>query len=141
MDNETGWNWDASISYGDHTYAFNRDVGRASDDISSGDKVDTAPEWLASTSLGYVWDNTSVFWNARYVDEYYLNPANTAEYEGHLVHDIKVTHQLNDNWKADLIVKNVTDEDYADRADFAFGNYRYFPGEPLNLVVGIRADF
>ena len=141
MDNETGWNWDASISYGDHTYAFNRDVGRASDDISSGDKVDTAPEWLASTSLGYVWSNTSVFWNARYVDEYYLNPANTAEYEGHLVHDLKVTHQLNDNWKADLIVKNVTDEDYADRADFAFGNYRYFPGEPLNLVVGIRTDF
>jgi hypothetical protein len=33
---------------------------------------------------------------------------------------------------------NLTDTDYAERADFGFGNERYFVGEPISLYVGIR---
>ena len=40
-----------------------------------------------------------------------------------------------------VIVRNLTDEKYADRADFAFGNQRFFPGEPLNVTVGLRKKF
>ena len=36
---------------------------------------------------------------------------------------------------------NLTDEDYAERADFAFGNFRYFIGEPRSAYVGITAEF
>jgi outer membrane receptor protein involved in Fe transport len=32
-------------------------------------------------------------------------------------------------------MNNVLDEDYADRADFAFGNYRYFPGRGREVFV------
>jgi iron complex outermembrane receptor protein len=32
----------------------------------------------------------------------------------------------------------VSDERYADRADFAQGFDRYFPGEPANVTLGIR---
>jgi outer membrane receptor protein involved in Fe transport len=35
-------------------------------------------------------------------------------------------------------VRNVFDTRYAERADFAFGGYRYFPGEPRSVSVGIR---
>ena len=36
---------------------------------------------------------------------------------------------------------NVTDEKIADRADFAFGNYRYFPGLPRELYAGVEITF
>ncbi len=36
-------------------------------------------------------------------------------------------------------VRNLLDERYAERADYAFGNERYFPGEPRAISIGIRA--
>ena len=40
----------------------------------------------------------------------------------------------------ELIVRlnNLTNRDYADRADYAFGNYRYFPGRGRELFAEIR---
>ncbi len=35
-------------------------------------------------------------------------------------------------------VNNLADTDYADRADFAFGNYRYFPGRDRTVFVEVR---
>ena len=35
-------------------------------------------------------------------------------------------------------LRNALDRPYAERADFAFGNYRYFPGQPRSLYVGLR---
>ena len=36
---------------------------------------------------------------------------------------------------ASLVAKNIGDKAYADRADFAFGNERYFPGKPRSYVL------
>jgi len=33
------------------------------------------------------------------------------------------------------------DERYANRADFAFGAERYFPGRPRTAFVGLRGEF
>jgi outer membrane receptor protein involved in Fe transport len=40
----------------------------------------------------------------------------------------------------ELIVRlnNLTNRDYADRADYAFGSYRYFPGRGRELFAEIR---
>jgi outer membrane receptor protein involved in Fe transport len=35
-------------------------------------------------------------------------------------------------------VRNLTNTDYAERADFAFGNDRYFPGEDRAFSLGVR---
>ena len=32
---------------------------------------------------------------------------------------------------------NITDEDYAERADFGFGSDRYFVGTPTSLFLGM----
>jgi len=48
---------------------------------------------------------------------------------------------LQSNLEASLIIRNLTDELYADRADFAFGDDRFFPGEPLNVTVGLKKEF
>mgnify|MGYP006137924143 CR=1 FL=1 len=37
-----------------------------------------------------------------------------------------------------LNVLNLTDEKYAERADFSFGNDRYFPGEPLRAFFSVN---
>jgi len=42
------------------------------------------------------------------------------------------------NWSTTLRLNNVTDRAYADRADFAFGNYRYFPGRGRTLFIEVR---
>jgi len=35
---------------------------------------------------------------------------------------------------------NLTDENYAERADYGFGNDRYFIGTPLSVFLGIQLD-
>ena len=37
-----------------------------------------------------------------------------------------------------LRLNNVTDRDIADRADYAFGDYRYFPGRGRELFAEVR---
>ncbi len=39
------------------------------------------------------------------------------------------------------ILRNATDERYADRADFAFGSERYFPGEERAAEVVLQVGF
>ena len=40
-----------------------------------------------------------------------------------------------------LRLVNALDEEYADRADFAFGSHRYFPAMPRQLYVGLDYEF
>ena len=86
-------------------------------------------------------DQLSFQLSADYVGEYYTNAANTQDYPGHLVTNLRGNYAVSEALEAFVIVRNLTDETYADRADFAFGNERYFPGEPLNVTLGIRKTF
>lgn len=133
---DLGWNINASWS--DQRYDFDRNVAAAAEDIFRDNVIDTAPDWLGDAGVG--WDNGvfSVGASAEYVGEYFTNAANTATYDGHLIGHLRGAWQLSDKMEAFVIVRNVTDERYADRADFAQGQDRYFPGEPMNATFGIR---
>jgi outer membrane receptor protein involved in Fe transport len=133
---ELGWN--TNVSWSDQTYAFTRNVGNAAENIVDGAQVDTAPEWLADAGLGWESPTLSLFLTAEYVGEYFTNAANTASYDGHLIGHLRGAWRFSDSLEAFLIVRNLTDERYADRADFGFGADRYFPGEPLNATLGVR---
>ena len=127
------------LTYADHTYAFDREVRNASEVIRSGNQVDTAPEWLAD--FGAIWTPVDAFelaLQAEYIGEYATNAANTQFYPGHTVAHLRTRYRLSDSLETFATVRNLFDEAYADRADFAFGNERYFPGEPRNLTVGLR---
>ncbi len=123
------------VSWADHTYDFNR----AADNIESGNKVDTAPEWLSDLTVSVSpSDKLSLQLEAEYIGKYYTDAGNQNEYGGHTLVSALAKYQLSSNLELWGRVKNLFDERYADRADFAFGNERYFPGEPSNLTVGIR---
>ncbi len=130
--------WNANASWADQTYAFNRNVVAAAEDIFNGGKIDTAPDWLADAGIGWESQALSVFLTAEYVGEYFTNAANTALYDGHVIGHLRGSWRFSDDLEAFAIVRNITDERYADRADFAQGADRYFPGEPLNATVGVR---
>jgi iron complex outermembrane receptor protein len=71
------------------------------------------------------------------VGRYFVDAANANEYPGHDLLNLRVGWNIRDNWRTTLRLNNVTDVAYADRADFAFGNYRYFPGRGRTLFVEV----
>lgn len=139
--NNLGFVWSGQVSYGDHTYEFDRAVNNVSEVISNGNQIDTSPEWLADLGAGYIWNTGAVRWDLEYVGEYFTNAANSRTYPGHTIHHIRLDQEISDNVKGFVVIRNVFDERYADRADFAFGNDRYFPGEPANLMLGLRFGY
>ena len=133
--------WRLGASYAEHNYAFDRDVRNVSEIIVDGNDVDTAPNWLADGRIGYAFYRGSILLDIDYVGEYFTNAANTRTYPGHVIANFRGDWHLNDSVSLDLAIRNVTDERYADRADFAFGNERYFPGEPRSLVLGVSLQY
>lgn len=128
-----------NVSWAEQTYTFTRVTGSASETITDGNLIDTAPEWLGDLNLVWVPDDAfELSVSAEYIGEYYTNPANTRRYPGHTLTNVRAAYRFRNGTEVFGIVRNLFDLEYADRADVAFGNERYFPGEPLNLTLGIR---
>ena len=131
-----------TASYAEHTYTFDRIVASGSEIIRSGNEVDTAPNWLGDVRL--TWRPTDAFEasvSAEYIGEYFTDPANTQTYPGHTVTQARASYDFTETLEGFVIVRNLFDLNYADRADLAFGNQRYFPGEPMNATFGVRKRF
>lgn len=130
-----------SASWAIHEYAFDRAVSRSSDIIVDGARVDTAPEWLWNARL--VWtpvDPLEIETEWVHVGEYFADAGNTARYEGHDLLNLRGRYNVSPHWSVFANIRNLTDERFAERADFAFGSYRYFPGEPRSVSVGISVS-
>ena len=131
-----------NVAWSVQEYTFNRPVAAALERIVSGNRIDTAPEWLADARLDWqALDALKLSLTLEHVGEYFTDPANTVTYPGHTVLGARAGWTISDSLEAFLILRNLTDEAYADRADVAFGNERYFPGEPLNATFGITKRF
>ena len=126
----------AAGTYAKHTYDFNAFEGN--EPIVAGRDVDTAPrhvntaraEWQLSPTV-----NTELEWLS--VGSYWLDASNAHKYEGHDLLNLRVGWRLTAEWATTFRLNNLTDRAYADRADYAFGNYRYFPGRGRNLFVEV----
>ncbi|MDO6695235.1 TonB-dependent receptor [Aliiglaciecola sp. 3_MG-2023] len=126
---------DGNLGWGRHTYKSDLTLSNIN---IEGNYIDTAPKvlagarihWQAMASL-----NFRLEWT--HMDEYYLDPENTATYAGHDLFNLHSSWQMNDNISLALRLNNLTDRDYAERADIAFGNYRYFVGLPRTLFASI----
>jgi iron complex outermembrane recepter protein len=131
-----------NVAWSDQEYTFDRPVVAAQERIVSGNDIDTAPEWLADARLDWkATDALRLSLTVEHVGEYFTDPANTVTYPGHTVFGARAGWNITDSLEASLILRNLTDEAYADRADVGFGNERYFPGEPLNATFGITKTF
>ena len=129
------WSFAVASSYGKHLYE--NDIQISSTNIR-GNLIDTAPKTMTNLQIG--WKPTeSTTWSLEWdsLSGYYLNPENTASYEGHQLFNLRGQIKLK-NSQISIKIINLTDEDYAERADFGFGQYRYFVGRPRGLSISYQ---
>ena len=130
-----------AASYAVHEYAFDRLLG-GGEVIMDGNAVDTAPRWLGNLRWATTFsEKLRHELELAVVGSHYVNANNSAKYDGHFVLNWRGQWQVSDRLEVFARLINLLDERYADRADFAFGSYRYFPGMPRQLYLGVRYDF
>jgi iron complex outermembrane receptor protein len=129
---------DVNYSYGEHEYEFDH----ASSGVVKGNQIDTAPEQLANVRLSWQPSDTSQLeleW--LHMGDYYLDAANEHEYEGHHLLQLRGSMEINNSVRLFARVENLADEKYASRADYAFGSYRFFGGQPRAIHLGAAITF
>ena len=124
-------------TYARHRYEFSRRI-EGGEQIVDGNDVDTAPRELYRAAVN--WQPSTQWaleseWLA--VGEYWLDAANAHSYSGHGLLNLRGRWQAAPRWAVTLRLNNALDRNYADRADYAFGTYRYFPGRGRALFAEI----
>ncbi len=129
-------NLSARGSLARHQYRFDRDLG--GETIRAGNTVVSAPRQLYSADLS--WRPTERWLAAVALERtgaYFLDADNTRRYPGHLLWHAYLSHQHASGWSVALRLRNLANRRYAERADFAFGNFRYFPGAGRSAFVQV----
>ena len=131
----SGW-----VTYARHTYRFADPSGRAGESIVAGNDVDSAPRWIwDARATWHPITPVSLELQWSHMGAYFTNAENTRSYPGHDILNLRGDYALNDRVDVFAAIRNLTNTDYAERADFAFGNDRYFPGEDRGFTIGVRA--
>lgn len=136
----SSWLLSINTSYTLHTYDFDAVASRGETFVSGRD-IDTAPRWLGSAEILYRSSNAvdmSLQWAM--IGEYYLDAENRFQYPGHSIINLGIGSQLSKSINLNLRLNNLMDTRIADRADYAFGNYRYFPGRGREFFAELRYE-
>jgi outer membrane receptor protein involved in Fe transport len=135
----------ADVGWGRHTYDSPIRLIGSSGDIEGND-IDTAPRTFGSARIGWLTGKAlgrdgrlELEWV--YMDSYYLEPDNRHEYAGHTLFNVRFSTALTERLSGAIRATNLLDRDYAERADFGFGQYRYFVGEPRGVYVQLEYQF
>ena len=129
--------FDLVASYARHRYAFTRAAGRG-ERIVDGNDVDSAPRWLGSGHWRWQGEGKVSEFEVVHVGSHAVDAANTAHYDGHMLLNWRGSWDATPRVRLFARLINVLDTPYADRADFAFGSYRYFPGMLRQAYVGVE---
>ncbi len=129
--------FDLALAYSKLLYDFNRNI-TGGEVIRKANDEDTAPRWLGSAQWRWTpIQNLRTELELIYQGAYEIDAANTADYPGHTLINLRGDWRLSPELSLFARVMNLTDREYADRADIAFGTERYFPGEPRRAFVGL----
>lgn len=130
---------DAAWSYAVHTY----EEWRPRPDLDfGGNEMESAPRWTGNVELAYApaflgggrvaaeWERLGAYW---------ADAANTAEYDGHDLLNLRASVPIAGRAGVFARLMNVTDERFAERATFnEFRGLELAPGRPRSLFVGLR---
>jgi outer membrane receptor protein involved in Fe transport len=135
-----GPHWSAYLtgSYAVHSYAFSAALPQGNS-ISYGDDVKYAPRSLGSARLSWRPDaSTRVEAEWLHVGGYWLDESNQHRYGGHDLLNLYARRELGGGYALSFRVINAADTAYAERADYSFGDYRYFPGDGREYFLGLE---
>ena len=133
------WDLATVINFTNHKYDGTQFVNGVNVD---GNYLDTAPKQFGSAHLGWRFSEhgrAELEWT--HMSKYFTDINNAREYEGHDLLNLRVNWEMSEQLRFSARVLNLLDEEYAERADFAFGNDRYFPGEPRSIFFGMAYKF
>lgn len=132
-----GWWLQANAAYAVQRYRFDSAIG-GGEVIARGNEVDSAPRWLGGARLGHAHAWAGEF-ELEWVHQgaYFLDAANSQRYEGHDLLHLRWQRELGRRWTLGLRLMNLLDTRYAERADLAFGNFRYFPGAGRSVFLSL----
>jgi outer membrane receptor protein involved in Fe transport len=132
------WQLALAGSYARHRYDFDA-VIEGGEQIVSGRDVDTAPRTLNNLRLEYAPQAPLVAeLELIHVGPYFVDASNARRYPGHILANLRIDWRSAGAWRTSLRLINAFDRRYADRADFAQGDYRYFPGAGRSLVLDVE---
>ncbi|MEN9704153.1 MAG: hypothetical protein RLZZ393_32 [Pseudomonadota bacterium] len=118
-----------------HAYDFSRSID-GGETVVAGRDVDTAPRRLRNARVAWrPMEKASFELQWQHVGRYWTDAVNAHLYAGHDVVDLRGSWRVSPAWKLAARLDNVMDKAYADRADYAFGTYRYFPGRGRTLFL------
>jgi iron complex outermembrane recepter protein len=125
-------------TYAKHRYDFSLAI-EAGETITKGNDVDTAPRELMRAALEFrPLETLSAEAEWLVVGDYFIDAANAHRYPGHELLTLRAAWNFAPHWTATVRLNNALDRAYADRADYAFGDYRYFPGRPRSVFVELN---
>ena len=135
------WSLALDGSYAVQRYAFSAQLPQGNA-ITYGDEVKYAPRTLGSLRLR--WQPSDAFdAEAQYqhVGGYWLDESNQHRYGGHDLLNLYARRALGGGYTLTAKLLNAADTAYAERADYSFGNYRYFPGDGREWFLGLEKDW
>ncbi|HKV97684.1 MAG TPA: TonB-dependent receptor [Gammaproteobacteria bacterium] len=135
------WQLLADGTYALHRYAFSATLNQGNF-IAYGNDVKYAPRSVGSVRLRWQpADCTQLELAWTHVGGYFLDEYNQHRYGGQDLLNLRGAQQLAGGWSLALRVTNLTNKAYAERADYSFGNYRYFPGDGREWFVELGKSF
>ncbi len=135
------WALAVNATYARHRYDFDTVADRGEAFVSGRD-ADTAPRWIGGAEIGYDARGRvrgALQWVS--MGRYFLDAENRFDYPGHDLLNLRATFDATQQLTITARLNNLADTAMADRADYAFGNYRYFPGRGRELFVEFRYRF
>jgi len=129
------WSLAVNATYARHRYDFNTIAARGETFVAGRD-VDTAPRWMGSMELGYdAGGRARAALQWVHMGRYFVDAENRFDYPGHDLLNLRAAFDASGRLTVSARLNNLADTDIADRADYAFGDYRYFPGRGRELFV------
>ncbi len=124
-------------TYARHKYANNPHLLDVAAQLEGND-IDTAPRTMNTFTVNWQpRDALLLDIELTRMGSYYTDPENMFDYEGHNLLHVRGEYRVSKRFAVEAAVTNLFDTRYAERADVAFGNERYFPGEGRKLLVGL----
>jgi outer membrane receptor protein involved in Fe transport len=133
---------DISASYAKHTYEDWVVSGTAD---YSGKEMETAPRVITNTRLSYApaalnGGRVALEWVK--LGRYWMDAANTNQYEGHDLLNLRVNYPASKDVEVFGSVNNLADKRYAESASYTTARGREFaPGMPRTLYAGVRYNW
>ena len=124
-----------------HEYAFSRAI-EGGETIVDGNDVDTAPRNLHTLAFDVRFGEADAVAAGRRTTVYVGQLLPRCRQHRHRIpgtrgQPARRVEPAEGDWRITLRVDNLFDTRYADRADFAFGNYRYFPARGRALFLSV----